>query len=314
MKFKNKTLNKIKLELFYIRRLLQEGYGPRYWWPYFKNRFFQRYLTKNLSHYEYEADPDLELHTICHKDGIYMLFWMLRSFLKLSKLRPTIIVNDDGTLDKEAEEFLKSKFSNIKILFREETAKLAAEIPGIPEIVRQVTAKGHFFMHRLISVLALSKAKKVIVMDIDILFYKPPTELVDFVFGRLDCDALVHRQPNEVNFDMMVDETYDKKYKLTEKQIALMNGGFLILDRDKINFDQLAEYLAHAKRPITDYFIEMVAWACLLAQMNFKFLSPERYAIKGFLNDQMVFKHYSGPRRYEMFAYGLDAMRKVINE
>lgn len=314
MKFKSRKLNRIKLELFYIRRLLQEGYGPRYWWPYFKNRFFQKYIVKNLPRIEYEPDPNFELHTICHKDGIYMLFWMLRSFLKLSGLRPTVIINDDGTLDEESAEFLKSKLSNIKILFRKETAKLAAELPGIPDIVRRVTRDGHFFMHRLISVLALSRAKKVMVMDIDILFYKPPTELIDFVNGKFDCDALVHRQPNEVNFDMMVDESYDKKYQLTEKQIALMNGGFLILNRDKINFDQLAEYLAHAKRPITDYFIEMVAWAAMLAQMNFKFLSPERYAIKGRLNDQMVFKHYSGPRRYEMFAYGLDAVRKIINE
>jgi hypothetical protein len=310
-----RAYNRVKLEAFYVRRLLQEGYGPSYWLPYIKHRFFGKFQIRNMSRIEYEADPDLELHTICNKQGVWMLFWMLRSFLMTSKLRPSIIINDDGSMDESDEKFLKSKFSNIKIYFYDEMSEFTANSPVIPDIVKKATATGVFFMRRLISVLARSKAKKVIVTDIDIFFYKPPTEIMDFVAGIAGCDALVHRQPgDEIIFDMMVTDTYSQKHQLKEKKIALMNGGYIIIDRDKMSFEQLAEYLHNAKRPFNDYFVEMVAWACLLAQMNFKFLPPDRYAMKGRLNDTMIFKHYTSTRRYELYAYGIDELERKISQ
>mgnify|MGYP001611517551 FL=1 len=76
--------------------------------------------------------------------------------------------------------------------------------------------------------------------------------------------------------------------------------------------DQMAEYLEHSKRLPEDYFSEMGFFACVLSQLNFKFLSTEEYIIKGPLTDKVVMKHYTSPRRYEMFAYGIDKVRQAI--
>src|SRR3989344_6263782 len=109
---KPKFLSELKLELYLIWRLLGEGFGPSYWWPYVKNRFFGNYLFRRLPKYDYVADPDFELHTICSKQDLWMLAWMLRSFLTMSGLRPVVIIHDDGTLDKVTEELIQSKFPN----------------------------------------------------------------------------------------------------------------------------------------------------------------------------------------------------------
>ncbi|MDP3697324.1 MAG: hypothetical protein Q8R55_04865 [Candidatus Taylorbacteria bacterium] len=311
------TYNHIKTELFFIRRLFELGYGPRYWWPYVKNRFFGNYLFSRLPMCDYEADPDLELHTICsrHGQGLWMFAWMIRSFIFHSGLKPVVVIHDDGTIDKATAELIKDKFPNTIIMLREETTKRIMAMPDLPEIIKKARTECHFFLDKLINSTIFSRAKKIIISDSDILFYKPPVEVIDFIEGKTKYDALIQRQLGDIiEFDLMMDDFYVEKYKLRNNPVAMLNGGYLMINRDKFNINQLAECLTHTKRPFTDYFIEMGSWACLLAQTNFEFLSPERYAIKGFLNNKMVMKHYTSPRRYEMFAYGIDAAKKAMNE
>lgn len=309
----SKKLKDLRKELFFIRRLLEEGYGPRYWWPYIKNRFLWRMFLPWVPKFDYKADPNLELHTICNKKELWMLVWMLRSFLTMSKLRPVIVINDDGTLDKATADLIHSKFSNVKIMFRDETTKRIMEMPDVPEIVKKARMKGHFFLDKLINPIIFSKAKKIIVTDTDILWYKFPAEVVNLVSGRAGLDALVQRQvKGEDEFDLMMDDFYTEKYKLKESNVSFMNGGYVVIDKEKVNVEHLVEYISHTHRPISDYFIEMAGWACILGQLNFEFLPPERYVIKGFLDDKMVMKHYTSPRRYEMFAYGIDKARQAI--
>lgn len=307
------NLKKIKLEAFFIRRLWKEGFGPYYWWPYIKNRFFGGYLFRRLSRYDYNVDPDFELHTICCKRDLWMLAWMIRSFVSLSGLKPVVIIHEDGTIDQVTAELIYSKFPNTKIIFREETTKKILEMPDIPDIVKKARKEGHFFLDRLMDIFIFSKAKHIITSDTDILFYKYPQEVVDFINDRAGCDAMVQRQTgDEITFDLMVDEFYSDKHNLKESQVALLNGGYVIINKDKFNLGQLVEFFEHTKRPFGDYFIEMAGFECLLAQVNYKFLHPEKYAIKGLLNDNMIMKHYTSPRRYEMFAYGIDKARQAI--
>src|SRR3989344_8571360 len=307
-----KKFNNLKRELFFIRRLLEEGYGPRYWWSYVKNRFLWRLVLHQVPRFNYEADPDLELHTICSKKEVWILVWMLLSFLIISKLRPAIVINDDGTIDKATANLIQSKFANVKIMFRDETTKLIMEMSDVPEVIKKARINCNFFLDKLFNPIIFSKAKKIIVTDTDILWYKYPTEIVDFVSGKTNLEGLVQRQvKGEAEFDLMVDEYYSEKYKLKEGNVSFMNGGYLLIDKEKVGIDKLVEYITHTTRPLSDYFIEMAGWACILGQLNFEFLSPERYTIKGFLNDKMVMKHYTSPRRYEMFAYGIDKAKEV---
>lgn len=316
------SVKSIKTELFLIRRLLQEGYGPRYWWPYFKNRFLGNYLIRFLPRFDYQADPDLELHTISGKKGLWMLAWMLRSTLIMSKLKPVIVIHDDGTLDKYSEKLIKSKFANVNILFRRETTKKILAMPDVPDIVKKARAEGHFFLDKLISIFLFSKAKRILASDTDVLYYGFPAEVVDFMLGRSSCDALLSRSHGIVSpygdsygsFDLMMDEYYVQKYKPQEKDAVSFNGGYLAVDREKLNLNQLVEFLNHTNRPFNDYFIEMACWACVLSQLNFAYLPNDRYSIKGPVTEKTIFKHFTSPRRYEMFAYGIDLARKKMGE
>ncbi len=308
-----KFINGLKLEIFLIRRLLQEGFGPRYWWPYIKNRFFGNYLFRYLPRCDYEADPEIELHITCSKKHLWMFAWMVRSFLAMSNLKPAIVIHDEGTMDPATADLIHRKFSNVTIMLRDETTKRILEMPDVPEIIKTARRNCHFFLDKLVDSAIFSKAKKIILSDCDILYFAPPTEVIDFLTGKTNLEGLCQQSlESSEPYDLRIDDYYMQKYHIQEKRLWLMNGGYLMLDRQKLTVGQLAEYLEHVQMPFTDYFIEMSGWACILAQLNFKYLSPDKYMIKGRLHAGTVMKHFTSPRRYEMFAYGIDEIRKKL--
>lgn len=308
-----KIINNLKLELYFIRRLLQEGYGPKYWWPYTKNKFFGNYLFRYLPRLEYTADPDTELHITCSAKHLWMLAWMLRSFFAQSGLRPSIFIHEDGSIDKTTSKLIQSKFANVTVMFREKTTRQILEMLEIPEIIKKARTSSHFFLDKLLNTAIFSKAKRIILSDVDILYFKPPMEVIDFMTGKTNLEALGQQSlESSEPYDLRMDDYYVKKYNLDKKHLYLMNGGYLMLDRRKLSLEQIAEYLEHVQMPFTDYFIEMSGWACILAQLNFKYLPPETYMIKGRLHAGTVMKHFTSPRRYEMFAYGIDEARKKM--
>src|SRR3989344_1828346 len=321
MRIFRRKFNYLKAEIFYVRRLLEEGYGPRYWWPYVKNAYFGNYLVKRMPACAYEPNSEIELHTICHTQGVWMLYWMVRSLIGHTGLKPVIVIHDGG-LDQNAVKTIAMKLPTAKIMFYKDNAERLQGVPGLPEIIKEAGINGHFFLTKLINPVVFSRAKRLLVTDIDILYYQPPTEIIDFMNGNSQYDALVQQGPEGVSpqgvpygsFDLMVDDYYSDKYRLKEKDIARLNGGYILVRKDKLTIDKLAEFLEHNKRPLKDYFLEMSAWACLLAQMNYKILPHNRYQIKCGVGDQTIMKHFTSPRRHEMFAYGIDKARENIGK
>lgn len=310
-----KILGDLKLELYFIYRLIQEGYGPKYWWPYAKNKFLGNYLFRFLPRYQYTADPDIEMHITCSSKHLWMLGWMLRSFFAQSGLKPNIFIHEDGSIDKKTAKLIQDKFPNVTVMFREETTRRILDMNDIPEIIKKARKNSHFFLDKLLSTALFSKAKRILMSDVDILYYKPPVEVIDFMLGKSGLDGMGQQSlESSAPYDLKMDDYYTEKYHLEEKRLYLMNGGYLMIERGKLNINQIAEYLEHVKMPFTDYFIEMSGWACILAQLNFKYLPPHLYAIKGRLNDDMIMKHFTSPRRYEMFAYGIDKARHNIDK
>ena len=302
-------LNRLKEEVFFLKRLAQEGFGPADFWRYFKNRFFGNFLLSLLQPVYHQSQDNFELHLLFQKKDLWMLVWALNSFLYHSGLYPKIIVHDDGSISDRAAKLLESKFSNLKVLAKVKADKMVTElIPGNKNILEYRQA-GHKLILKLIDIFLLNSGK-VMVLDSDVLFFKKPDEIIDFVKNRSKFEALVSMQNS--SYDLMVKDEYFRGHRLLEKKAGFINSGIMLFKREKLSLDQLEEFLENTRRPKNDYWVEMSGWASMLSQLNFAFLPLERYVIKGRPNDQTVAKHFTNPRRYELYAYGIDAVRKMI--
>lgn len=303
---------KLRKEAFFIKRLFSQsqGYKLSSYFDYFKYRFFSQSILARLPRQTCSVNPALELHLICQESDLEMLQWSIRSFHHYSNLCPKIIIHDDGSIQKRSAQELENRFSNLKVLFRSEADRLIYNNVSIPEVVKTARKNGHPVLSQLTDVFLLSRAPIIMVMDSDVLFFNKPQELIDLIEGRVHFDAMISRQYG--SYDLEVSDDYLKKYSLIDKETGYMNPGFIIYKRSSLKTEQLAEYFENSTRRSYSFFMPMAGWGCLIAQTNFKFLTPEKYIIKGRPNDQTVMKHFTGPRRYELFAYGIDMARREV--
>jgi len=300
-------LKRIRKEAFFIKKLFSQRYEMTFYFNYFKNKFFGATLLARLPSYKCNVDSKLSLHILCQEEDVGMIEWSVRSFLEHTGLCPRIIIHDDGTMTKKSALLLEKRFSNLRVLFKKDALRALSENPGFKGIIKKFSEGGHKVLIQLIDIFLLSDTEKVILMDGDVLFFKQPQELIDFVNGRYPYDAMVSWQNG--NYDLVINDEYSKKYSVRERKAPEMNPGLIVYNKSSISLDKLVEFLNNTKRNYNDYFLAMTGWACLLSQSNYKFFSEDKYIIKGRPTGETVMKHFTNPRRHEFFGYGIDLSR-----
>lgn len=303
-------LKKIKTEAFFIRRLFSQKYGFVDYFNYFKNKLFGNQFLSKLPKHKCSINNDFEIHVLCQKNDISILGWALKSFLHFSKLCPNIIVHDDGSFNKKLASVLESKFANLRVLFRTEADQLIKDYPGLPDDIRKYRDRGHTVVMEFFDLFLLSNAKKVMICDSDLLFFKRPAEIIDFINGESQFDALI--SCHYKTYDLMVSKEYEKRHRLIEKRAGLMNPGLILLNRESLTLDMFVDYFRNTRREVKDYFLGMAGWGSLISQVNFDFFPADTYIIKYRPNGNTVMKHFTSPRRYDFYAYGIDIVRKNV--
>lgn len=302
--------SKIKDELFFVHKMIQYRYGPRGWYRYLKNKFFPVFLTRRIKPIASPVNSDFEWHILSHKIGFWMTYWTIRSFLFQSQLNPKIIVHDDGTIDEETARMFESKFSNVRVLLRSEANRLFAEL-NVPTIVKKARQSKNFYILMFLDHLFLSNSRRVMVSDNDILFFAPPKEIIDFMAGKTNVDAMYFVAGDGRN-PLPIDDFYRKKYENIVDDAARLNSGLMIFDKSKIKIDRITEYFEHAT-DFNHHLIEQSGWGMILSQLPHAFFPEDRYKLRGGVEPPVIFKHFTKPRRHEFFAYGIDEVRKRIN-
>lgn len=298
---------KIKKELFFICKLLTNRYKLSNYFSYFKYRFFSGLLLAKLPVYKCQSQDDFSVHILCQEEDVNMVEWSVRSFLKYSGLCPRIIIHDDGTMTEKSARLLENRFNNLKVLFKREAIAALQKNSEFKGKIKDFSERGHKVIIQLIDIFLLSNTAKIMLLDGDVLFFKKPEEIVNFVNGNSNCDALMSRQYG--SYDLKVADYYLNKYKLTEREAGFMNPGIILFNKASISVERFIEFFEHTKRKPDDYFLPMSGWGCLLSQINYRFLSEDVYIMKGRPNENTVAKHFTSPRRHEFYAYGIELAR-----
>lgn len=310
-----KILQRIKIELYLINRLLNPKYSPackfsfKCYVRYFKNRFFGNLLVSRVEPIHFSPRPDFELHMLSQGGNLWMSICSLRSFLYHSQLCPKIVIHDDGSMDEKSIRILKSKFSGLEVISRKEADDLVFNKLELPDKIKEARKSKNNLILRVVDFPLLSRARKIMIMGDDVLFFKRPQEIVDFVEGRSPYQSLISEQSGDYNLGM--DEYYMSKYQLIKKRVGYMNADLIIFERNIFTVDKILEFFEHSIKGPDYYFSEMVAMGSIISQSKFSFLPKDKYHIKWAVNENTVAKHFTGPRRQDYFAYGIDLARKT---
>ncbi len=301
---------RLKLEFFYLRKMLRRRAGLKEFYGYYKNKFFGRYLFKRMPKFSSgPVDPEFELHILSQKSMLWPMAVGIRSFLHHSGLSPRILIHVEEEFDSATIRLLEEKFNNVTVIpWKEATARIEA-LPDVPEKIKKYRFGKNPIILKLIDGMLLAKAKHVMVLGTDVFFYSQPSEIVDFVRDGSAYEAWGSYDTNPP--PMAIKESYAKKYDVYARRAEHLNSDLMIFRRDLIGLDQFIEYFENTLEP-EGYFVDMTGFAVLLTNLKFNFFPYERYKIKGGVDETTVTKHFTGPRRDELYSYGIDlALRRM---
>ena len=245
---------------------------------------------------------------LCHRDVPYGLF-ALKSFLRLVPLPCSVWVLDDGTLDKEDRMLIRHHIGGVHIQMMSKSS-LKGLITGRRPCAR--FSRECVLAKRLLAPYAVGRARHLMLLDADALFFRRPQRIIDWVMTE-EAASLFNK--DSTRHDGLAIER-DVLRRLELRAPDHFNAGLLCTRREFLDIDILERVLSaleHHGRPHSTWVWDQTVWACLVGRHAHEPL-PASYS---FVNDfngparhgpnagRLTARHYSGRRRPDFFREGL---------
>jgi hypothetical protein len=125
---------------------------------------------------------DFEIHIVTCKNHLLNAIWCLKTFYYYSGLRPKLVIHDDGSLgEKDIKELLKH-FVNCRIIKRKDADKELNQFLSNYKYTQKARSYKTFFCClKFFDAFYYAEAEKILVLDSDILFFKKPSEMIEYI-------------------------------------------------------------------------------------------------------------------------------------
>ncbi|MBD3249275.1 hypothetical protein GF336_04485 [Candidatus Woesearchaeota archaeon] len=192
--------------LFLKSRLILERYVPfvLYNKLHYKNNDMMQKISletvmKTRPYESGEDTEEFELHMLIGARHIDLCLWSVKSFLHFTDKKYTIVLHDDGTLKENECSILRKHIEGVKIIKKEDADRQMREklkdLPNCSEFrFKEVKGGDHFNVKSNMFIMSLilfdfyllSKAEKIMILDADVLFFKHPDEIIEWIENKED--------------------------------------------------------------------------------------------------------------------------------
>lgn len=244
-------------------------------------------------------NPDFEIHILLGKKHVGMSLWAIKSLLHWSGKAYSVVFHDDGSLTDKHIKTLNQHLPHSTVVRRSDADDLMAEkLAAFPNAYKyrfgrlgstRPHGQASVFSLKLLDFSLLSKAKKILILDSDVLFFSPPKSIIDWVDNLSDKVCLYC-------FELYVP-VRDVHNKITrfEKKPAVplgFNSGLICLNRSVFDLATLDEWLgANRELAETVYTFEQRAYNHLVKNSGMHRALPETYSFN-YNNPECVATHF----------------------
>jgi hypothetical protein len=251
--------------------------------------------------------------TVCvltsSKDWLTCL-WSLVSFYRFSGLKLPLLVYSDGTLRESHAQELTKVFPNARFIGSTEGASLVAEeLSNYPNCLQFSGLSP--YARKIIDLPVLCKSKSMLLLDSDILFFRPPDELVKYLNGDRSKHFVFESDYQDSYFD-----SRENIQKIFNAEIASrVNSGIVIADIERFDYARLEGWLGNRLFQQEHHWAEQTLWAMYAGEEQTILLS-ERYDVtmSADIGPDTVMKHYVKPIRDFLYTDGLPRLREKLEE
>lgn len=248
---------------------------------------------------------DFSIHLLtCHRD-LTILLWSLASFYRVINTVGQLYAHSDGSLTDVDIKKIKLFFPKAIIIKPEHLHKNYIEkFNDYPNIKKYRFEKIEKFklLFKLLDPFFISPCKKVLIIDSDLIWLKRPTEIENEINNNKNESLMMYCKKGGC-------PVYFKFNKAINNELAKYNSGIVLYNKSNFSLDRLEDYFDKLNNDSrNNHFIEQAGYAYCLE--NLKDLDEHKYMIKGKMDERVVMRHYTGPRRHHFYAEGL----KVISQ
>ena len=265
-----------------------------------------------------DNNSNTEIHVLMGKNYVYMGILALKSFLRFYN-KVKVVIHGDGSLTKRCKKKLKKHIRGIRIIDLK-TANKIMENRGIISHIRRNAYQLFRFpvcVLKLLDPSFVAKEDKIILLDTDILFLKPPLEIIEWIQDKSKVNLYSQSSGPNNRFDKKVLKKEFKNIKYIER----INGGFLCYHKQIMQENKLRRILKKIfnnpklkQRILSDQQIYQI----IFGLNKNKPLPFNRYPVLEYVNEKLFrgckdapYKHYIVD--FEGGIYQRD-INKVINE
>lgn len=265
-------------------------------------RYFDRKVLATSPYTTGKEIPDFEVHVLVGHNHVGMCLWSVKSFLHFCGKKYTVVLHDDGSLFQKDIVTLQTHLPNVVIIRRAEADRIMREmLEKFPNAVRYrfgsarrsastaTSLDPHIFSLKLLDFNLLSKAPKILALDTDVLFFKKPTEIIEWVDNTdqrrcLYCLELWVPIRNERNAIVR----FEKK----NESPSGFNSGLMCLHRSAFEISILDQWLGtHLALVEKEYTFEQHAYNFLVQRTTDHGALPTSYTFN-FNNAACVATHF----------------------
>jgi tetratricopeptide (TPR) repeat protein len=246
------------------------------------------------------ADPhaDVGVHALISHLYALSYLYAIKTFLRFSGIRAAVVVYNDGSLDANDLAALTEQVQGIQIV--DINNQDFHELAGYP--LCQRFAGDHMFARRLFAIARYAKASKLILMDSDVLFLRPPTEIQAWARAE-DAPSLFNQDSREAS------SFFYQNSEAPEFQCpSYFNAGLICTRPDRIDYGvvegMLGRLYSASSQPLM-WIWDQSIWSVLVGRGPHEALPAHTYSFVNSADSiraradvsQITTRHYSFPKQ-----------------
>lgn len=306
---RRRLINTIRQIIFRTMRSLNAK-KMRFYYFYYKKIYRKRILfSKPIV---CNDGSEFEVHIVTSQKDFLDAIWCLKTFYHYSGLMPRLVIHEDGTLSANGIKMFLKHFVNCKVIRRKDANEDLKHFLANYEYSQKNRLNKYFYCAlKLFDAFYYSKTDKLLFLDSDILFFKKPTEIIEYIKG------------DKPFFNSDYQNAYSKPISELNKTFGVdilprVNAGLMFLRKkdyiNNLNFiENYFEKMENSIQPGDINRHEQTLNALLLSKCRAIRLNENYQISKQSITDKTVGHHFVnyGGSRNKFYKEGLKYLKSI---
>ena len=243
------------------------------------------------------ATQQYSVHMLCNHDGLDLLLWSLLSWYRVVEQTGQVYLHEDGTFTPDDRKLINRLLPSAKIIERAWATKQIKEWLASYPVTRSFREYDdrYIFALKLVDPYFVSPAPAKLVLDIDVLWFKKPEQLLDMLLLKNISFMIKSQTPMEYVFASGEGLPAGQEFA---------NGGIVGYQLGHFSLDRLEEFIQRNGPGNPSRLIDQAGYVNVLARSGkFEYLNEEDYTLKP--KPDPVVRHYTGPVREKFWFEGV---------